>query len=487
MKLAATDLSRVLGVRVPALTNPVTSVTNDSREVGPGAAYVAIRGFAHDGADFAPAAVLAGAVLVVAEGEVPNLEGIPTAIVPDARIALAALATELADHPSRGLTVYGVTGTNGKTTSSYVLHSILTAAYGQPATGLMTTAEVVVGAHRTPAVRTTGEAPQLQGNLALMRDEGVTHVVLETSSHGIHLHRVDGTHYAAALFTNLTRDHLDLHGDMESYFAVKRRLFEWTSGPKLANADDDYGARLADEIDGTLLFGTRDDADYRIQDARVEAGETYFGLRVPAGDVLNIRTPLLGDYNVHNVAGAAALALEMGMSGPTLIDAVAAMAQVPGRFERIAETRSRGIEVIVDYAHTDVGLREVLQVAREVAGATSGRLICVYGAAGDRDRAKRPLMGQVASQLADVCIVTTDDAYTESPARIADEVAAGGDPSRTVIELDRRTAISSAIGQARPGDVVVIAGKGHEQVQHLPTGDVQFHDATVVRQLLTQL
>ncbi len=174
------------------------------------------------------------------------------------------------------------------------------------------------------------------------------------------------------------------------------------------------------------------------------------------------------------------------MSGPTLIDAVATMAQVPGRFERIAEARSRGIEVIVDYAHTDVGLREVLQVARGVADATSGRLICVFGAAGDRDRAKRPLMGQVASQLADVCIVTTDDAYTESPARIADEVVAGGDPSRTVIELDRRSAIASAIAQARPGDVVVIAGKGHEQVQHLPTGDVQFHDATVVRQLLTQ-
>lgn len=482
MKLAAVDVSRVLEVDPPLLSVPVASVTNDSRAVTPGAAYVAIRGFAHDGADYAQAAINAGAVLVVAEHDIPDL---PTVVVPDARIALAALATELADHPSRDLTVYGITGTNGKTTSSYVLHSILTAAHGELATGLMTTAEIVVGADRAPAIRTTGEAPEVQGNLARMRDQGITHVVLETSSHGIHLHRVDGTRYAAALFTNLTRDHLDLHGDMESYYRVKRRLFEWTTGPKVANADDEWGRRLAREIDGTLLFGATQDADYRIGQMRVESGWTLFELVVPGATTLQIRTPLLGDYNVHNVAGAAALALEMGMTPDTLVAAIAAMAQVPGRFERIVEAQPRGFEVIVDYAHTDVGLHEVLQVARGVTASSGGRLICVYGAAGDRDGAKRPLMGSVASQLADIGIITTDDAYTESPAQIADEVAAGADAARTTIELDRRAAISSALRQAHPGDVVVVAGKGHERVQHLPTGDVEFHDATVVRELLT--
>ncbi|MEO8851815.1 MAG: UDP-N-acetylmuramoyl-L-alanyl-D-glutamate--2,6-diaminopimelate ligase [Allobranchiibius sp.] len=484
MNLAAHDLARVLNIDPPALSEPITAVSNDSRAVGPGSVYVAIKGFAQDGADFAQAAVHSGAALVVAEHEIPDLVGATVAVVPDARVALAALAVELADHPSRDLIVYGITGTNGKTTSSYVLHSILTSAYGERATGLMTTAEIVVGTHREPAVRTTGEAPVVQGNLARMRDGGVTHVILETSSHGIQLHRVEGTTYAAALFTNLTRDHLDLHGDMESYYLVKRRLFEWTTGPKLANGDDEYGRRLAAEIDGTLLFGSSADADYRIVDQRVDDGETSFRLLRPQGDDLLIRTPLLGDYNVHNVAGAAAVALEMGMAADTLIDAIRAMPQVPGRFERIAAARDRGFEVIVDYAHTDVGLREVLQVAREVADASDGRLICVYGAAGDRDTAKRPLMGAVASQLADLGIVTTDDAYTESPAQIADQVAAGSDPARTETELDRRTAIDSALQQARPGDVVVIAGKGHERVQHLAEGDVDFHDATVIEELL---
>ncbi len=484
MNLAAHDLARVLNIDPPALSEPITAVTNDSRAVGPGSVYVAIKGFARDGADFAQAAVHSGAALVVAEHGIPDLVGAPVAVVPNARVALAALAVELADHPSRDLIVYGITGTNGKTTSSYVLHSILASAYGERATGLMTTAEIVVGTHREPAVRTTGEAPVVQGNLARMRDGGVTHVILETSSHGIELHRVEGTAYAAALFTNLTRDHLDLHGDMESYYLVKRRLFEWTTGPKLANGDDEYGRRLAAEIDGTLLFGSSADADYRIADQRVDDGETSFRLLRPQGDDLLIRTPLLGDYNVHNVAGAAAMALEMGMAADTLIDAIQAMPQVPGRFERIAAARDRGFEVIVDYAHTDVGLREVLQVAREVADASGGRLICVYGAAGDRDTAKRPLMGAVASQLADLGIVTTDDAYTESPSQIADQVAAGSDPARTETELDRRTAINSALQQARPGDVVVIAGKGHERVQHLAEGDVDFHDATVIEELL---
>lgn len=483
MQIEREQLAEILGVQIPESVVSVGAVTHDSRAVEAGGAFVAIPGFTVDGVTFVPQAMERGAALVVAERDV---SGAPTVVVPDARAALADLAVAVADHPSRDLTVYGITGTNGKTTTSYVLHAILSAAYGAEHTGLMTTAEIVVGREREFAVRTTGEAPVVQGNLGRMRAAGVTHVVLETSSHGIHLHRVRGTHYAAALFTNLTRDHIDLHGSMEDYYLTKRRLFEWCAGPKLVNVDDEYGSRLAREVPGTLTFGRVVDADYRIDDVRVVGAGTEFELHTP-NSTLSLQTPLLGDYNVHNVAGAAAIALETGMPAETLVDAIAEMAQVPGRFERVPEARAHGFEVVVDYAHTDVGLELVLQVAREVLTAQggAGRLICAYGAAGDRDPAKRPLMGEVASRLADVSIITTDDAYTEDPQRIAEQVLAGADRGDTTIVLDRRDAIRQVLDAARAGDVVVVAGKGHERVQHLPTGDVDFHDATVVTELLS--
>ncbi|GGB31016.1 UDP-N-acetylmuramoyl-L-alanyl-D-glutamate--2,6-diaminopimelate ligase [Flexivirga endophytica] len=469
----------MLGVDVPPLAGPIVAVTHDSRDVVPGGAFVAINGFTTRGADFVPQALERGATLIVAE---EPIDGVPTAVVADDRVALAALATELAGHPSHDLTVHGVTGTNGKTTSSYVLHAILTGAYGEAATGLMTTAEVIIGSEHETAVRTTGEATVVQANLARMRDAGVQHVVLETSSHGIHLHRVDGTRYATALFTNLTRDHLDLHGTMEHYYRTKRKLFQWTSGPKLANADDEWGARLATEVEGTRTFGAAQDADYRIEAERRDGVRTVFELVTPGHGRLTLSIPLLGDYNVHNVAGAAGIALELGMSPEVLTRSVHEMAQVPGRFERVPAAVDLGFEVVVDYAHTDVGLAAVLEVAREVAG--DGRLLCVYGAAGARDRDKRPKMGAVASRMADVAIITTDDAYHEDPQDIADEVMAGADPANTTIVIDRRAAIDSALRQAQPGDVVVVAGKGHERVQHLATGDVPFHDVTVVTELL---
>ena len=493
------ELEQILGTSVPASVNGVDTVTHDSRAAKTGGAFVAVPGFTVDGVTFAPQALANGASLVVAERAV---DGAPTAVVPDARAALAALATAVAGHPSRELTVYGITGTNGKTTSSYVLHGILTAAYGEAKTGLLTTAEIVIGREREPAIRTTGEAPQVQGNLARMRAAGVEHVVLETSSHGIHLQRVAGTRYAAALFTNLTRDHIDLHGTMEEYFRTKRRLFEWTDGPKLTNVDDVYGARIVEEVPGTLGFGLSADADYRISDARPSAGGTSFTLTTPsrlldgsaAPGPIALQMPLLGDYNVHNVAGACAIALEMGMPVETLVAAVREMAQVPGRFERVPAATAKGFEVVVDYAHTEVGLELVLRVARGVlddaageAGAREpGRIICVYGAAGRRDPAKRPRMGEVASRLAAVNIITNDDTYDEDPQSIADAVMAGADASNTTVVLDRRDAIRQALAQARPGDIVVVVGKGHERVQHLPDGDVDFHDTTVVTELLTE-
>lgn len=426
--------------------------------------------------------------MVVAEKDAP---GCDTAVVPDARVALATLAGAVYGQPSGGMEVYGVTGTNGKTTTSYALYGILAGAYGEGACGLMTTAETISGGGRRPAGRTTPEAVEVQGLLAEMLGKKVRRVVMEVSSHGIALERVTGTRFAGALFTNLTRDHLDLHGTMEGYYEAKRELFYRAEGPKLANADDEWGRRLAREIEAVMTFGHTEDADYRITGVRPTQKGTALDLAHPDG-VVGLETPLLGDYNVLNVAGAAAFALAVGVEESVLGRAVREMPQVPGRFERVAT--GRGFEVIVDYAHTDVGLAAVLQVARVAAGR-SGSVICVFGAAGDRDGAKRPLMGRVAEKLADRGIITTDDAYSEDPAKIAREVAAGMrgirdmqsmQSNKTEILLDRRTAIRTAIHDAREGDVVVVAGKGHERVQHLPEGDIPFHDASVVRDILEE-
>jgi UDP-N-acetylmuramoyl-L-alanyl-D-glutamate--2,6-diaminopimelate ligase len=487
VNLDRSELSRILGVDLPAGADTVIGVTHDSRAVEAGFAFVAVPGFRFDGVQFVPEALRRGASLIVAEREVPDT---PTVVVPDARAALAELARAVHGHPSRELEVYGVTGTNGKTTTSYALYSILSGIYGVDACGLSTTAEIVVAGEREPALRTTPEAPEVQSMLARMLEAGVQRVVMEVSSHGVALKRVTGTHFAGAIFTNLTRDHLDLHGTMETYFQAKRELFVWADGPKLANAEDEWGRRLASEIAGTKTFGGVPEADYRVEEVQSERNGTRFDLRHATGAV-TLHTPLLGAYNVLNVAGAAAFALEIGAAPDALVGAVRDMAQVPGRFERVSTERALPFEVIVDYAHTDVGLAAVLEVARQTAAATGehpqGRVICVFGAAGDRDKAKRPLMGEVASRLADVSIDTTDDAYSEDPVTIANEVAVGADPARTTVIVDRREAIREALLQARHGDIVVVAGKGHERVQHLPDGDVEFHDATVVGELLAEL
>src|ERR687889_644243 len=486
MILDRAKLTGVLGTEVPSGVRGVGGVTHDSRCVEPGFAFVAVPGFRRDGTEFAPEAVRRGATLIVAERDV---SGVPTAVVEDARAALAVLARETNGDPSRSMQVYGVTGTNGKTTTSYALYAILAGAYGEGECGLMTTAETISGGERRRAVRTTPEATEVQGMLASMLGSGVRRVVMEVSSHGISLKRVAGTRFAGAIFTNLTRDHLDLHGSMEAYYSAKRELFFMTEGPKLANAEDEYGRRVAGEVENVSTFGSTADADYRIAGVRPTRNGTGFALH-HRGSVLELQTPLLGAYNVLNVAGAASLALAIGTDGEALKGSVRGMGQVPGRFERVAASGEHGFEVVVDYAHTDVGLDAVLRVAREVVGGSDGRrgrVICVFGAAGDRDGAKRPKMGKVTSLLADMSFITTDDAYSEDPQKIAREVEAGSDPSRTTIELDRREAIRRALEAARAGDVVVVAGKGHETVQHLPGGDVPFHDATVVRELLEEI
>ena len=489
---------------MPPHMDGIGSVTCDSRLVEPGFAFVAVPGFKRDGARFVPEALRRGAALVVAEREVPGIEA-PVVVVPDARKALSALACSVFGDPSSQLAVYGVTGTCGKTTTCYALYSILAAAYTPEKCGLMSTAEKILGGERSPAVRTTPDAVEVQGTLRKMLDAGAEHAVLEASSHGIALKRVAGTRFAGALFTNLTRDHLDLHGSMEEYYRTKRELFRWVppEKPKLANADDPYGRRLLEEIPDVKTFGAAEDADYRVECVRpAQEMGTAFLLRHLEG-VLEIESPLLGSYNVENVAGAAALALASGVGEEAVVWGVRKMGQVPGRFERLSPPGSSvyerfGFEVIVDYAHTDVELEAVLKVARAVAeqqgvgdgnSDRSGRVVCVFGAAGDRDVAKRPLMGRTAANLAELSVITTDDAYTEDPEKIAREVAAGagGGPGRYEIVLDRRAAIGQALRAARPRDVVIVAGKGHERIQHLPEGDVHFHDTSVVRELLEEL
>src|SRR5215203_1502355 len=394
MILDRAKLTGVLRTEIPSGMRGVRGVTHDSRCIEPGFAFVAIPGFKRDGTEFAPEAVRRGAVLVVAEHDIP---GLPTAVVKDARGALAVLAREVNGDPSRSMEVYGVTGTNGKTTSSYVLHAILARAYGEGGCGLMTTAETISGGESRPAVRTTPEATEVQGTLASMLLSGVRKVVMEISSHGVSLKRIAGTRFSGAIFTNLTRDHLDLHGSMEAYYAAKRELFYMTEGPRLANVEDAYGRRLAGELENVSTFGGMAEADYRIAEVETTRSRTSFALHHSEG-VLGLQTPLLGAYNVLNVAGAASLALAVGTDETAVSHAVRGMGQVPGRFERIAAAGEYGFEVVVDYAHTDVGLDAVLRVAREVVGGSDGRrgrVICVFGAAGDRDGAKRPKMGKV--------------------------------------------------------------------------------------------
>src|ERR671939_23565 len=264
-----------------------------------------------------------------------------------------------------------------------------------------------------------------------MLRSGVRKVVMEVSSHGVSLKRIAGTRFSGAIFTNLSRDHLDLHGSMEAYYAAKRELFYMTEGPRFANAEDAYGRRLAGELENVSTFGSRADVDYRVAEVETTRSGTSLAIHHSEG-VLRLKTPLLGPYNVLNVAGAVSLALAVGTDETAVRRAVRGMGQVPGRFERVAAAGEYGFEVIVDYAHTDVGLDAVLRVARGVAGGSDGsqgRVICVFGAAGDRDGAKRPNMGRVASLLADICLITTDDAYSEDPKKIAREIEAGSDLS----------------------------------------------------------
>jgi UDP-N-acetylmuramoyl-L-alanyl-D-glutamate--2,6-diaminopimelate ligase len=456
----------------------ISDLAYDTRAVGPGALFFCVPGERHDGHAFAPAAVERGAVALVVE-RVLTLD-VPQLVVPDARRAMAQAAVVFFDEPTRTLEIAGVTGTNGKTTTTFLLHSILGAAGRRP--GLLGTIESRVGGGRRPAIRTTPEAIDLQRAFREMLHAGDRSCALEATSHGSELGRLDGVRFGALAFTNLGQDHLDFHGTFERYFAAKRRLFvEGERPPAAVNIGDDYGRRLADELRALgqqplLTFGAAGDADIRPEQLELDGN----GARFQAGGI-DLRTKLRGRFNVENVLAAVAVSRLLGIENDAIATGVEALEGVPGRFEAVEA--GQPFAVVVDYSHKPDALENVLRTARELA---SSRVICVFGCGGDRDRAKRPLMGRIANELADVAIVTSDNPRSEDPDAIIAEVLAGAGAGLE-IEPDRAAAIGRALALAQEGDVVVIAGKGHEQGQEFAGRVVPFDDREVARETLRAL
>jgi len=463
------------GVPAEAAGLRVDHLAYDSRDVTPGTLFFCVPGFAVDGHDFAPRAVSQGAVALVVERSLDL--GVPEVRVPSARAAMAPAAAAFYGDPTAELETVGITGTNGKTTTAFLVRSLLEAAGRQ--TGLLGTVKSVIGGREHEVQRTTPEAIDLQRTFRQMLGGGDQACAMEVSSHALALHRADAIHFAAALFTNLTQDHLDFHPTMEDYFAAKRMLFvEAHPASAAINLDDPYGVRLAGDVAGAITYALRAEADYRAVEVRTGLRGSSFTVLTPDGP-LELTSPLRGEFNVYNVLGALAVARALGVPAPVCAQAIAVAGQVPGRFETVDE--GQPFAVLVDYAHTPDSLENVLVAARTL---TDGRLHVVFGCGGDRDRGKRPLMGEIARRLADRVIVTSDNPRSEDPEAIIAEVLVGSGAD-VIHDADRRAAIATAMGDAAPGDVVVIAGKGHEQGQEFENGrKIPFDDVTVAREIL---
>jgi UDP-N-acetylmuramoyl-L-alanyl-D-glutamate--2,6-diaminopimelate ligase len=456
----------------------ITDLAYDSRTVTPGTLFFCVPGMISDGHDFAPDAVANGAVALVVER--PLSLGVPEVQVDDVRAAMPGAAARFYGDPTASLQTAGVTGTNGKTTTAFLVRELLE-ANGQQ-TGLLGTVKSVIGGVEYPVQRTTPEAIDLQRTFRDMVDGADQACSLEVSSHALELHRSDAIHFDVAIFTNLTQDHLDFHPTMEDYFRAKRRLFvELEPGAAVVNLDDSYGRRLAEEVHQPVTFALDQPAAYQVRDVVTGLDGSRFNVDTPNGS-FQLTSPLRGRFNVYNVLGAFAAAVTLGVPGEVAVEALHTAGQVPGRFAPVDEGQE--FAVLIDYAHTPDSLENVLRAARELAGP--GRLHVVFGCGGDRDRGKRPLMGEIATRLADRVLVTSDNPRSEDPEAIIEEILAG---SGAAVEhlVDRREAIARAIAGAEPGDVVVIAGKGHEQGQEFEAGrKIPFDDATVAREALRE-
>ena len=461
-------LRELIGAGAPEVT--VTGLAYSSRDVRPGFAFFCVPGFRSDGHDFAPDAVERGAAALVCER--PLGLGVPEAVVPSVRAAMAPAAARFHGDPTAELRVVGITGTNGKTTTAYLVRAIL--EHAGIATGLIGTVAFIAGGRERAVERTTPEALELQHAFREMLDAGDRACAMEVSSHALELGRAGAIHWACRVFTNLTQDHLDFHPTMEDYFLAKRRLFEIDGGPAVVNVDDEYGRRLARELPDAVTYAIGAEAAYRATDVEFDAAGSAFEVAGVA-----VRMPLPGLFNVSNALAAIAACAQLGVEPERAAAALATARRVPGRLEPVDE--GQPFAVLVDYAHTPDSLENVLRAARELTG---GRVHVVFGAGGDRDRQKRPLMGAAAVRNADRVIVTSDNPRSEDPEAIIAEILAGTGAGAER-EVDRRRAIELAVAGAAPGDVVVIAGKGHEQGQEFEGGRKEpFDDVTVAREAL---
>jgi UDP-N-acetylmuramoyl-L-alanyl-D-glutamate--2,6-diaminopimelate ligase len=478
-----------------AARGDVSSIAYDSRHVTTGAVFVALRGQQADGSTFAREAISRGAQAVISEGPAPGDVNVPWLQVPDARLALAVLAAALYRRPSEELTLVGITGTNGKTTTSYLLSSVFEAG-GIPC-GRIGTVGYRIGSREFEAARTTPEAPELQRLMRDMVKQGCGACVMEVSSHALSLRRADELRFAAAIFTNLTRDHLDFHRDMAAYFVAKRRLFELLppGAPAVINLDDRSASNLLPVVDTPVTYAIDAAADVQAGPLSLSLDGLRFDIRTPRGTV-HIESQLVGRPNAYNILAAVAAADALGIPQAAIEDGIRTLTNVPGRFQ-VVSGAGDDVRVVVDYAHTDDALKNLLETARPLA---SGRVITVFGCGGDRDRSKRPLMGAVAARLSDLVIVTSDNPRSEEPEQIIEDIKRGivmpadraprgqaGPKSTPFLAIpDRKTAIDTAVRDARQGDLVLVAGKGHEKYQIVGERVLPFDDVEIAAAALTR-
>lgn len=489
-----TDLiKRIEVLKVPSLQNvAITGMTYDSRRVKPGDLFFCLSGAKVDGHDYAPQAVAQGAVAIVAERELP-LGEIPQVIVADSRKTMAELATVFYNHPSRQLRMIGVTGTNGKTTTTYLIKAILEeAGYG---VGLIGTIQSLIGQRAIPVKNTTPESLDLQQFLREMADEQLGYAVMEVSSHALSIGRVAGCEYDTAVFTNLTRDHLDFHATFENYAAAKAMLFAglgkevYKKGPKTAviNLDDTYGKYMTDHTNSEVLtYGLQPDAALQARNVQVTARGTSFIAVTPQGEI-PLQLKITGMFNVYNTLAAIGAGLAEGIPLEIMKSALEKFVSVAGRFELVDE--GQDFAVVVDYAHTPDGLENIFQTAQKF---TQGRIIAVFGCGGDRDRTKRPIMGALAARYANFAVITSDNPRSEEPLSIMQDIEngfleAGGRADQYTMIAERREAIREALTRARPEDIVLIAGKGHETYQILKERTISFDDREVARKILKEM
>ena len=459
----------------------VTGIATDNRQVKPGDLFVCIKGYTVDGHRFAKSAEEAGAVAIVCEYELENI-AIPQIIVKDTAVELPRLAHLMFNKPTEKLNLFGLTGTNGKTTTAYILEHLLTGFEGH--VGYIGTNGIRYANHYIEPKNTTPEPLSLQRIFHEMVEEGVKQVAIEVSSHALELHRVDYCQFKVALFTNLTPEHLDFHPTMDDYFEAKYKLFEMLTpdGHGIVNLDDEYGEKLVNRLKesqtAVYTYGIESDADFKAEDIHMTSFGTSFKLTCPEG-IYEIQTPLLGRFNVYNALGAMASAYSASMPMEQIIALIKTLSPVDGRMEIINE--GQDFTVIVDYAHTPDGVEKVLEF---VTGIKQNGVKVVIGCPGDRDRTKRPVIAKLSVDYADDVIFTTDDPHSEDPVDILNEMVSGIKPMNYEVIVDRIEAIETAINKAQKNDIVLIAGRGHEQIQYWKSGNIRLDDREVAKEVL---